>query len=162
VKTGLKLALICTVLLGATFAARAQDDDRLIAAEKEEVIKLAKKFSERYEQTKSLDPLIGEFFRPNFSRNLSRIWAWHELNLDREPSLRGITSTPYGRRLLRRYYAAFSDYWFVSEIWHFQTGSHAFPENVKDVLSQEPLTVRFVKDDVFEDDRLQFSSRRNL
>ncbi len=66
-KSALKLVLLCSVLLSAHSAARAQAEDRL-TAEKEEVIKLAKKFSERYEQTKSLEPLIGEFFTPPFNR----------------------------------------------------------------------------------------------
>lgn len=145
----LKLSLICSVLLAAAAVARPQAEDRL-AAEKEEVIKLAKKFSERYEQTKSLEPLIGEFFTPSFARNIRKSQFFrlvvHFAHYDEYKPLR---FERINRQLLRRFYVGYTDAIALSFTWGMQFGCEEngdnwklrcdYPEDAKDLLRQNPL-----------------------
>lgn len=150
-KNVLRLALFCAVLLSANSAAHPQAQERL-TAEKEEVIQLAKKFSERYEQTKSLEPLIGEFFTPYFNRNLPKNNFFRvvvDLAQDRIPERRALPLKRYDRQLLRRFYAGYTDAIALSFTWDMQFGCEEdgdnwklncdYPEDARTLLRQNPL-----------------------
>ncbi len=144
-KSVLKLCLLCVVLLSANTAASAQAEDRL-TAEKEEVAKLAKKFSERYEQTKSLEPLIGEFFTPYFNANLPRSIYFQDLIV--------VDVVEADRYLLRRFYVSFNDFIYLRTVWAWQAGCKSsgircYPKNVLRTMRRDPLLADiFIDDDV--------------
>jgi hypothetical protein len=156
VKTVLKLALFCSVALAVNSAAHAQSEDRL-TAEKEEVIKLAKKFSERYEQTKSLEPLIGEFFTPRFNHNLRKAELWQELDLIDEdnPELNRVDMSRIELPLLRRLYAGVIDAMYLSFTLGFQAGCVECPvdtvEDAEKLAQRHPFGMGF--EDGFEQTR---------
>lgn len=165
-KSALKLVLLCMVLLGATAAARAQTEDRL-TAEKEEVIELAKKFSERYEQTKSLQPLIGEFFTPHFNRNLRKSPYFTKNSFYQVIDLE---VAKVDNSSLRRFYVGFTDVSYLSATWIWQnrvdeSSDDFVPANVKKVIKREKLLAALLGSEDSADDSdeaLLFSSTADL